>query len=189
VHAGLEHVNFPAYHDVQMARQLSQTCPYIYYGHHPHVLQGIEQHNDSLLAYSLGNFCFDDVYTDKSVHPLVKQSENNKTSSIVELEIVDGKLISHDVISLYMAEDEMKVDSLDIKSTLKKYTEFLNVDKNLYQQERNKLLSAYIDGRKSMRNFQWYMKRLNYRSAIILLRAKYNAWQHKRNVLNHLNND
>ncbi len=187
VHAGLEHVNFPAYHDVQMARQLTDTCPYVYYGHHPHVLQGIEQHNDSLLAYSLGNFCFDDVYTDKSAQPLVKQSENNKTSSIVELEIIDGMLISHDVVSIYMADDEMKVASLDIKSVLKNYTEFLNTDKKRYIEERNKLLASYIDGRKSMRDFQWYVKRLNYRSVIILLRAKYNAWQHKRNVLNYLN--
>jgi poly-gamma-glutamate synthesis protein (capsule biosynthesis protein) len=187
VHAGLEHVNFPAYHDVMMARQLSNTCPYIYYGHHPHVLQGIEKHNDSLLAYSLGNFCFDDVYTDKSAHPLVKQNENNKTSSIVVLDIVDGKLISHDVVSLYMAEDEMKVGSLDIKSILKNYTDFLQADRTSYVQERNKLLTTYIDGRKSMRDFQWYIKRLNYRSVIILLRAKYNAWLHKRNVLNYLN--
>lgn len=187
VHAGLEHVNFPAYHDIQMARQLSHTCPYIYYGHHPHVLQGIEQHNDSLLAYSLGNFCFDDVYTNKSTKPLVQQSENNKTSSIVELEIIDGKLISHDVVSLYMADDEMKVGSLDIKATLQKYSEFLHTDKKHYLAERNKLLAAYVDGRKSMRDFQWYIQRLNYRSVIIILRAKYNAWQHKRNVLNHLN--
>ena len=40
--------------------------------HHPHVAQGIEMHKSSLIAYSLGNFCFDDVYTSVSKAPLVK---------------------------------------------------------------------------------------------------------------------
>ncbi len=30
----------------------------IVYGHHPHVLQNIEEYNDGVIFYSLGNFCF-----------------------------------------------------------------------------------------------------------------------------------
>ena len=30
----------------------------IVYGHHPHVLQRIEEYNDGIIYYSLGNFCF-----------------------------------------------------------------------------------------------------------------------------------
>jgi poly-gamma-glutamate synthesis protein (capsule biosynthesis protein) len=183
IHAGLEHVNFPAYHDIQMARQFSQICPYVYYGHHPHVLQGIEKVDDSLHAYSLGNFCFDDVYTNKSSQPLVKQNVNNKSSVILELEVVDGKLIEHLVTDLFMADDRLAIGTKDIELKLQQYTEFLSTDESEYGQHRNSLLTKYIEGRKSMRNLKWYIKRLNYRSAIILMRAKYNTWQHKKNVL------
>ncbi|MGL1959352.1 MAG: CapA family protein [Colwellia sp.] len=191
VHAGLEHVNYPAYHDIQMAHQLRETCPYIYFGHHPHVLQGIELLERSLFAYSLGNFCFDDVYTEKSEQPLIKQTDNNKTSVIIELEITDGKLVSHSVTSLYMAEKQLEIGTIDIDETIKKYTALLSIDKKSYNKQRSKLLSKYINNRKSMRDFRWYIKRLNYQSIVILLRAKYNAWQHKRNVLRHIhaNND
>ena len=36
-------------------------------GHHPHVLQGFEIYNDTLIAYSLGNFVFDQDFL--STHP------------------------------------------------------------------------------------------------------------------------
>ena len=80
VHAGVEHVNYPSLDHIKAARLLSKVCPYIYYGHHPHVLQGVEETNGSLLAYSLGNFCFDDVYSSASKKPLIRLSDNNRTS-------------------------------------------------------------------------------------------------------------
>lgn len=187
IHAGLEHVNYPAYHDIQMARQFSKTCPYVYYGHHPHVLQGIEKVNNSLHAYSLGNFCFDDVYTNKSSQPLVKQNVNNKSSAILELEVVNGKLIEHKVTDLFMAKDRLGIGTQNIELKLQQYTDFLSTNEAEYCQHRNTLLTKYIEGRKSMRDLKWYLKRLNYRSAIILMRAKYNAWQHKKNVLEQIN--
>lgn len=74
-HVGQEHINYPNYDHIEMARKLAQKVPYVYYGHHPHVIQGIEEIENSLLAYSLGNFCFDDVYTSKSYKPLIKQQK------------------------------------------------------------------------------------------------------------------
>jgi len=35
VHAGLEHVNYPAIEHVRAARLLADVCPYVYYGRHP----------------------------------------------------------------------------------------------------------------------------------------------------------
>jgi len=60
IHSGQEHVSVPSIEDVQMARQLAQRFDYIYYGHHPHVIQGMEKVNGSLISYSLGNCIFDD---------------------------------------------------------------------------------------------------------------------------------
>lgn len=186
VHAGLEHVNFPAYHDVKMARQLSQTAPYVYYGHHPHVLQGIEEHQGSLLAYSLGNFCFDDVYTSKSPLPLVKQSDNNKTSAILELEVENGRLLGHRVTGFFADELGLTLHHENVQEKVAEYTAYLQTPEAEYTAHRNALLSDYIAGRKQMRDLNWYLKRLNFNSVIMLARAKYNARQHAKNVLCHL---
>ena len=55
VHAGLEHINNPSKEHILAARKLARTVPYIYYGHHPHVIQGVEEYKGSLIAHSLGN--------------------------------------------------------------------------------------------------------------------------------------
>ncbi len=37
-------------------------------GHHPHVIQGIERYGDGVIAYSLGNFLFDNLSDVKRLH-------------------------------------------------------------------------------------------------------------------------
>ena len=185
-HMGLEHVNIPAYHDIKMARQLAEGASYVLYGHHPHVLQGIEQYKSSLLAYSLGNFCFDDVYTDKSDKPLIKQSDNNKTSVVLSLEVEAGKLIDWSVTPFYAKDDKLSFDIDGVEEKLASYTDYLNTDEQTYTSYRNGLLAQYVAGRKQMRDLNWYIKRLNIGSAVIIARGKYNAWRHKRHKLRYL---
>lgn len=58
VHAGLEHCQLPLKQFRQLYRHycdLGATCVI---GSHPHIVQGIEYYNNSLIAYSLGNFYF-----------------------------------------------------------------------------------------------------------------------------------
>ena len=72
----------------------------VLHGHHPHVIQGIEEYNSSLIAYSLGNFCMDDIIS-KSVKGLkVTQEKSNKESFIWSLEIENNIIISHKVIPI-----------------------------------------------------------------------------------------
>ena len=109
IHAGAEHINFPSFDHIKFARKLSGIVPYVYYGHHPHVLQGIEKYNESIIAYSLGNFCFDDIYTEKSKTPLVRQTENNKSSIILELEYQDNKLLRYNSIAIFAGDEKCKL--------------------------------------------------------------------------------
>jgi len=189
VHNGQEHVNYPSYEDIQMARQFSKICPYVYYGHHPHVMQGMEKYNNSLIAYSLGNFCFDDVYTDKSNNPLIKQSENNKTAFMLELEIENSKVINYKTIPIYLGELSLEIDSIDTLNALDAYSKKLNEDKIIYIQKRTNLINKYIESRKSMRNLKWYAKRLKLKYVIMIFRSKYNIYKHKKNITNFLIKD
>ena len=186
VHCGQEHVNYPNYDHIQMARQLSEIAPYVFYGHHPHVIQGIEEVGDSLIAYSLGNFCFDDVYTSKSKEPLIKQTKNNKESFILELEIENNKLIGHEVVPIYLGDEEMIIGGTEITEKLSEYSKMLSIDKSEYVAHRKELLHSYISLRKKKRDLNWYLKRLNLNSVGLILFARLNAKKYKKSISLHL---
>lgn len=50
-------------------------------GHHPHVTQPVEIYNDKYIAYSLGNFIFDQYF-----------SEETMKGFMLEVKIIDGKI-------------------------------------------------------------------------------------------------
>ena len=186
IHAGTEHINFPSYDHIKFARKLSKIAPYVYYGHHPHVLQGIEKINNSLIAYSLGNFCFDDVYTKKSNKPLVKQSDNNKSSIILELEYENNKLINHKCIPIYAGDIKMELGSQDITSKLEEYSSRLHLNEQEYNNMRNKLLVSLVNQRIAKRDFKWYLKRLNLRSFFVAKDLFSNKKKYNKNLKRYL---
>jgi poly-gamma-glutamate capsule biosynthesis protein CapA/YwtB (metallophosphatase superfamily) len=56
LHWGIEYVHYPSPTQVKLARDLVAEGATLVLGHHPHVIQGIEQIGVSLIAYSLGSF-------------------------------------------------------------------------------------------------------------------------------------
>jgi len=64
VHWGQEYSDRPTEGQILMAHRLVDAGADIILGHHPHVLQAIENYRGRLIAYSLGNFIFDQVRPD-----------------------------------------------------------------------------------------------------------------------------
>lgn len=182
MHSGLEHVNYPSQDDIKMARKLGDLAPYLYYGHHPHVAQGVEEYSESLLAYSLGNFCFSDVYTEKSTLPLIKMSENNKTGLILSLEISPTGIENYEAIPIYMSEKSMELGTKSVNIDLDEYTKSIKLDVNIYESKRQKLVDEYIGSRIKQRDIKFYLKRLNINSIKLILASKLNALKYKRHV-------
>jgi len=164
VHAGKEHVNFPSIDHIRAARQLTNVCRYVYYGHHPHVIQGIEEFNGSLIAHSLGNFCFDDIYTKSSgKEPLITLTENNRTGMILELIIEQNKVTSWNQQAIYIGKDGT-LSLVDRRDEMTQYNSVLlhaleNEDE--YSAMRQKILDDWIKERKSKRDIKWIVKRLH----------------------------
>lgn len=59
LHWGNEFMNVPSPKQVQIAHDLVDAGVDILVGHHPHVLQPMENYKNSVIFYSLGNFVFD----------------------------------------------------------------------------------------------------------------------------------
>lgn len=188
VHAGIEHVNYPSVDTIKCAHLLASQTPIIYYGHHPHVVQGIEELSNSLIAYSLGNFCFDDVYSSVSTEPLVELSENNRSSCVLFVEIENNIITNWYTVPIYIDRTELKVGKGVTTEELKKYSDALvrYMDED-YQIYRRNLIQEYISGRKNKRNLVWYLKRLRPRYFRILTNAKNNKADYFRCVTSYLN--
>ena len=58
LHADLEFVSYPAPWRISLSRSLIVSGALLVVQHHPHVIQGIEEYEGGLIAYSLGNFIF-----------------------------------------------------------------------------------------------------------------------------------
>lgn len=59
LHWGTEYVSWPSKTHRKLARDIIDAGASLVLGHHPHVLQGFEVYRGGLIAYSLGNFIFD----------------------------------------------------------------------------------------------------------------------------------
>jgi poly-gamma-glutamate capsule biosynthesis protein CapA/YwtB (metallophosphatase superfamily) len=94
LHWGIENVYYPSPSQIKMARSFIDAGANIILGHHPHVIQGIEEYKGGLIAYSLGNFQFQ---YDVSQNAPTADCQTDR-SIILSLRIGKEGLISHEVI-------------------------------------------------------------------------------------------
>ena len=59
LHWGDEFIEHPAPAQVALAHQLVDAGADVILGHHPHIVQGVERYRGAVIAYSLGNFIYD----------------------------------------------------------------------------------------------------------------------------------
>lgn len=182
IHCGEEHINYPNYDHIELARKLAEKIPYVFYGHHPHVIQGIEKYKDSLIAYSLGNFCFDDIYTPKSKEAVIKQSINNKESFVMVLEVENSKLKNYKILPISCDDEKMRIGNQLILEKIKKYSKELLLKKSEYVEKRSIFLKEYYEKRKQKRDLKWYVKRLNYKSLYLIYDLIKNRREYKKNI-------
>ena len=57
-HWGIERENYPEDYQKEVGRKCIDWGADLVLGHHPHVLQGIEEYQGKYIVYSLANFCF-----------------------------------------------------------------------------------------------------------------------------------
>jgi poly-gamma-glutamate synthesis protein (capsule biosynthesis protein) len=89
LHWGKVNSHYPESSQIELAHKLVDSGADLILGHHPHVLQGMERYNGALIAYSLGNFAFDqnDDVTKRSVILLVDLMRNGKVSDPIVIPI------------------------------------------------------------------------------------------------------
>jgi poly-gamma-glutamate synthesis protein (capsule biosynthesis protein) len=99
VHGGVEYEREPLATQVRTARALIDAGATLVIGHHPHVLQRVERYRAGLVAYSLGNFLFDnDEEAQRETGVLrVRASREGVTSAKFVLVWIDDRPVPHPV--------------------------------------------------------------------------------------------
>lgn len=61
LHWGYEYVPFPSPEQIEIGRKLIDYGVDLIFGHHAHIIQGLEMYRGKLIVYGLGNFIFDQM--------------------------------------------------------------------------------------------------------------------------------
>jgi poly-gamma-glutamate synthesis protein (capsule biosynthesis protein) len=82
LHWGSEYVMFPSPNQINFARSLIDNGADIIIGHHPHVIQPIEEYKKGVICYSLGNFIFDMHWSKKLREGLVLDVDIDENKNV-----------------------------------------------------------------------------------------------------------
>jgi poly-gamma-glutamate capsule biosynthesis protein CapA/YwtB (metallophosphatase superfamily) len=70
-HWGIEYAQEPASWQIELAHQVIEAGADLILGHHPHVIQKVEDYHGNKIVYSLGNFIFDQPWSETTKKGLV----------------------------------------------------------------------------------------------------------------------
>lgn len=171
LHWGEEDTHLPNSEHLRLVRSLARSENFIVHGHHPHVLQGVESVNDSLISYSLGNCLFDDcVSLDGRKH--FQQYPENLRSVVLEVDLVDGR-IEDWCPTGFEDNEEGIVFSEAPADEVHSYSQRLDLisDPANYDQLRREEIAAKLPVKSGKRNLLWLLRRLNYHSVVSRLMA------------------
>ena len=117
LHCGVEYSDYPTPRFVREARRILKAGAQVILGHHPHVVQGVERHRESIIAYSLGNFAFDmgpagpmAAYSSSLMakkYGLAFSPNDNRINEamILELELGSNGVTGHKIHPIVIADD------------------------------------------------------------------------------------
>ena len=101
LHFGMIYTDYPKKDDQNLAREIIDSGAHIIFGHHPHVIQGIEKYHEGIIFYSLGEFAFDPALGNIRAKNV---EEIRKSTFIAQISIKDSILRSS-FIPIYIGAD------------------------------------------------------------------------------------
>lgn len=101
-HFGMMYLEHPTPDDMEIARAILRAGANLVVGHHPHVLQGIEETSDGVIAYSLGEFVFDPQAGNIYAHVA---RETRRRSAVFRVQLDRGRAALLPPIPTYSGED------------------------------------------------------------------------------------
>jgi len=107
-HYGEEYYLEPTSFQVSISQAAIDAGADLVIGHHPHVVQKIEKYRTGYIAYSLGNFVFDQGFSEETTKGLILKVlvENGKIKKIISIEIEINKLFQPELLKALLRNPE-----------------------------------------------------------------------------------
>ncbi len=94
MHAGTEYQRSPDTEQITFAHAAIDAGADLVIGHHPHWFQSVEKYKDKYIIYSLGNFVFDQMWSEETREGIVADIYLNR-NGIVELNFLPIKIFDY----------------------------------------------------------------------------------------------
>ena len=101
LHYGQEYSSEPNDFQVDITQAAIEAGAHLVVGHHPHVVQPVEKYQQGYIAYSLGNFIFDQSFSEETMRGLILKVvlEDGNIKEIVSLESEINQYFQPDISS------------------------------------------------------------------------------------------
>lgn len=178
-HWGDEYSPLPNSIQYDWMHELSLKYSFLVHGHHAHVIQGIERVNTSLIAYNMGNFCFDECHSQVNPALAIKQSEANKESFILSVKFENNVLQAWDTQGIFYGSNGIKlIDNKKRIAELSKKIVYCHEQK--YKDEAIDAIKNQKDNNLPVHDFKWLLSKMNYYSIVAKLLTYVNKYRYKR---------
>lgn len=118
IHWGNEYKNFHSPYQKYLAKLMASAGTDLIIGHHPHVVQDIEYIEDTLVLYSLGNFVFDQYFSEEVMIGMVATLKKEEGVLGVALEFSESESVHAQPRPLEMGDQSKLIDFLHNSHTI-----------------------------------------------------------------------
>jgi poly-gamma-glutamate synthesis protein (capsule biosynthesis protein) len=107
-HYGEEYYLEPTNFQISISRAAIDAGADLVIGHHPHVIQRIEKYKNGYIAYSLGNFVFDQGFSEETMRGSILKVlvKNNKIKEAIPIEVEINKLFQPELLKALLRNPE-----------------------------------------------------------------------------------
>lgn len=127
VHWGIERTDYPADYQRKLAQQFIDAGADAIIGCHPHVMQGVEFYKGKPIAYSLGNFWFNNSTSNSGMIKLYLEPDHT-----VKIQMLP--VVSKNTVTYLLTKD---ADKKDYYNFIKGLSYSVNIDKDGFITETN----------------------------------------------------
>ncbi len=121
-HGSAEYAPRPSEYSVRRMRQAIDSGAPVVSSHHPHVTQGLELYRDGLIAYSLGNFLFD------------QERSETQASMVMKVWLEDGEFLRAEIIPIQLLDYRPVPAVGNIRDAVLRRTMALSAERGTYLQ-------------------------------------------------------
>jgi len=160
LHFGMIYMDYPSDEGIALCHSIIDHGADVILGHHPHVLQGIEEYQSGIIAYSLGEFIFD---PEGGLWYSELGRETRKESIILNINLSKDGYEGHSFIETVMNCDYQPIVPIpqrraEIENRLKKLSESIkNMSSSEFYKFAGKQLMKY-----EINAFLYHLRRLNF---------------------------